>query len=356
MGRHTSMAAAEPPEDPETTRKRLIKELEDQVARSEVSQPLEIIESDRFKWLCTFTIKQPDGEFAREAIIRAATVWTCTKKKSDKRDADAVKFLANYFCTEGAYWGSINERRALPREVVDSWLSTAGLNPTSARTHRAVLYTAGRVLYPGEYPKPLAVVAKRGRAVDPASREQVEELYAIANSLTNGLQRRLLIVLDLATTAGLRSEEILALRGSDFSEIQLSQDRIVVVISVRRRGKLNRRVPVLCPIRQHRLLERARQVGDNYYFPTRAGGKPHGSSIANTFSEVRERGYRGSTVVELRNRWLLDMTEKRIPSAALAAVCGPGWFRSISDQMKNLKTYTTEELCEMLFEDEEEGR
>lgn len=352
MGRFTKMAAAEPPEDPDAERKKLIAELEKKTAAGGVVPHKEIADLDRFRAMLKFSIKQPDSALARDAVIRAATVWVCTQYRTPKQDADAVKFLANYFFSEGLYWGNINEARALPREVVDNWLESESLNPTSARIYRSLLYQAGRVLYPREYPKPYAPTAKRAKALRAATAEEVKYFYAVAAAVGGGLGRRLTYILDLSAAAGLRSEEIRDLRGKDLSEITLSDGRTVVIVAVRRRGRLDRRVPVICPVRQQRLMDRAREVRNGYFFPTAEGGRPPVGAVSNTFAELRSYGYQGTVVHHLRNHWLVAMSHTRIPAAALAALCGPGLFRALSDHVSYMRTYTTAELAEMMFEEE----
>lgn len=351
MGRFTKMAAAEPPEDPDAERKRLIEELEKKTSAGNVVSHKDIADLDRYRAMLKFSIKQPDSDLARDAIVRAATVWVCTDFRTPKQDEDAVKFLANYLFTEGLYWGHINEARALPREIVDNWLTSESLSPTSARIYRSLLYQAGRVLYPREYPKPYAPTAKRARALKAVTADEVKYFYAAAAAIGGGLGRRLTYILDLSTAAGLRSEEIRDLKGKDFSEITLADGRSVVIIAVRRRGTLNRRVPVTCPARQQRMMARAREVGTGYFFPTAEGGRPPVGAVANTFAELRTRGYKGAVIHQLRNRWLLDMVHTRIPAAALAGLCGPGLFRAIADHVTYLRTYTTEELAEMMLEE-----
>lgn len=353
MGRHPKMAAAQPPDPPDVERRKLIEQLEKQAAAGATLPHRDITDMPRYRAMVKFSIKQPDSQLARDAIIRAATVWACTEYLSPKRDEDAVKFLAGYLFSEGLYWGHINEARALPRAVVDNWLASAPFNPNSARTYRSLLYSAGRVLYPGEYGKPNAPVAKRAKALKPASSDHVEYLYAAAAAVGGGLGRRLNYALDLSTAAGLRTEEIRDLKGRDFSEVTLSGGRRVVVIAVRRRGKLDRVVPVICPVRQERLMARAVEVGSGYFFPTAAGGRPPVGAVSNTFAELRSKGYEGAKIHELRNRWLLDMSYSRIPAAALARICGAGLFTAIADHIPYLETYTVIELAEMLFEEQE---
>lgn len=353
MGRHGRMAAAQLPEEPENERERLIRELEAENAAENKAPHAEITDMDRYKRLTSFTIKRPDSPLAREAIIRAAVVWVCTDKKSDKRDEDAVKFLANYLFLEGLYWGSINERRALPRQVVDSWLKTTKLNATTARTYQAILREAGRVLYPGEYEKPNAPVTPRGRATRAASENRVRELYGIAASLHEPFKLRLLVVLDLTTAAGLRTEEILQLRGSDLREIELSKGRRVVGIRVRRRGRGDREVLVTCSIRAQRLLSRAKDVGRGYFMPTPSGSKPHKNSVNGVFTDLKERGHQSATVPQLRNYWQNRLAD-RVPATMLLSLCGQSSFSNLADQIDDLPRYSLEEIAEFLFDDREE--
>lgn len=193
-----------------------------------------ITDHKRFDRLVGFSIKQSNVELAAEAIKQAATVWCLTEKKSDKRDEDSVKFLATYLYKESLYWGKIDPRRALQRATAESWLGSQSFAPTSARTYKAVLHTAGRVLYPAEFPPANRYSNPRAKPVDPASVELIDELYGVAATLPAVHRLRLQLILDLTTQSGLRSAEVLDLRGSDVTARILDTGERIALVRVHR--------------------------------------------------------------------------------------------------------------------------
>lgn len=353
MGRHTKMAAAEPPEREPSKKDPLdtahdAASLNDHGARAARHQPM-IHDHERYDRLSKFRIKQPNEWLAGEAIKQAARVWACTEKKSDKRDADAVKFLANYLYEEAIYWGTIDPRRALPKAAVDSWLATATHAPTSARTYKSVLHTAGRVLYPGEYPPICSYSKPRAKPTEPASQELVKELYAVCANLPAVHKLRTQLILDLTTQAGLQSCEILDLRGSDVTAHTLETGETVAILRVHRKGTVHRLVPVVCPIRSQRLLARAQEVGRAYFLPTPSGKRPYTSTVSNAFQYLRERGFPSTTVEALRVRWMIDMVNSSLPTAVVARLCGNSLFRSLAYHSKHLSVVDPEQLAELLL-------
>ena len=352
MVRFTKMAPAEPPE--EDPKNDPLGSASDAASRHDHGfttarrQP-RIHDHVRYDRLCSFSIKKPNPDLAREAITVAAHVWSCTDKKSDKRDADAVKFLANYLYDVSIFYGDVDPRRALKRDVVDSWLAVAKHKPTSARTYKSVLHTAGRVLYPGSFPPLRNYSQPRSRPVEPASPELIREMYANCARLPEVHKRRTQLILDLSYTAGMRSSEILDLRGSDVTATTLQTGETVALIRVHRKGKVDRIVPVICPVRSQRLLERAQEVGRAYFLPTPSGQRPHTSTISNAFSYLRERGFASTTVEALRARWMLDMVNSTLPTATVARLCGNSLFRSLDYHSEHLAVIEPERLAELLL-------
>lgn len=351
VGRHGAMSAAQP--DPSDDQPDPVLAAHDADSLNDHgpqhARNRQVIDDpERFAYLTSFSIKKPASAYRDAAVEEAARLWLCTERKSAKRDEDALKFLANYLYSNGLYWGNVDPRRAMRRAAVDAWIEDGNFAATSARTYRAVLYQAGRVLYPSEYPRPLDKTAPRARPTAPASPELVRELYGIAAGLPQGSRLRLQFILDLTTQAGLRAPEILDLRGSDITPLILHSGETVAVVRIHRRGVVDRLFPVVCPIRSKRLLDRARDVGRGHMLPTPAGGRPEKYTIGNTFSYLKERGFPVTTVNALRNRWLVDMAATTLPTAALARLCGPSLFRSLAYQMDELPIYEADELAAML--------
>lgn len=352
MGRFTKMPPAEPPE--EGPKKDPLSSASDPASQHDhgfnaARRKPRIHDHVRYDRLCSFRIRKPNLDLAGEAIKASAHVWSCTEKKSDKRDADAVKFLANYLYDEALFDGHVDPRRALGRAAVDSWLAAAKHKPTSARTYKSVLHTAGRVINPGSFPPVLNYSKPRSQPVAPASPELIREMYANCASLPEVHKLRTQLILDLAYGAGMRSSEILDLRGSDVTEKTLETGETVALIRVHRKGKVDRVVPMICPVRSRRLLERARQVGRAYFLPTPSGQRPHTSTIGNAFGYLRERGFASTSVEALRASWMLDMVNSTLPTAAVARLCGKSLFRSLEYHAEHLAVIEPERLAELLL-------
>ncbi|MDU0479581.1 hypothetical protein QVA66_10055 [Staphylococcus chromogenes] len=351
MGRFTKMVAAPTPESAPrldvSKNATDVDSLTDHGIQYARRRPV-ITDHERFDRLCNFSINQPNAQLATDAIKQAATVWCLTEKKSDKRDADGVKFLATYLYKESLYWGQIDPRRALQRATAESWLASQSFAPTSARTYKAVLHTAGRVLYPAEFPPANRYSNPRAKPVDPASVELIDELYGIAATLPDVHRLRLQLILDLTTQAGLRSAEVLDLRGSDVTARILDAGERIALVRVHRRGKVDRVLPVISPARSKRLLDHAKTVGRGHFFPSPSGGRPYNSSVANVFQYLRERGFPSTTVEALRARWLVDLANSPLPAAVVFQLAGNSHYRSLATHHDHLMSMEPKGVAELM--------
>lgn len=221
----------------------------------------------RLERLSQVGIQRPAGPLRTSAIQRAALVQSHTREMDEIVDAKATRILARYLYDEGLIHGEVDEERALIRSSVDQWLYRDDLFSIRAqRTYRTFLYAAGRVLYPNQFPEPQRSLGPRRKAVQPASIATASELYAIAPQLPELLRKQLLTILDLVTGAGLSSAEIRRLRGTDVKPLSVDDLHTVVAISIRKKGAISRVVPIVCPVRGQRILDRAREAGDSYVF------------------------------------------------------------------------------------------
>lgn len=198
---------------------------------------------------------------------------------------------------------------------------------------------------------PLRNLATRQRATPPAQPGTAEELYALVPSVPEIIRKRLLLVLDLITGAGLRTQEIREITGSDVAVLQLSGGREIIEVRVRRRGKVDRRIPVLCPRRGHRLLTHATEVGTGTFFPLMTNGRVSRNVVNRLNDRLREYGFAGLDAVALRNRWIMDLAvTPGISTAAVLYLAGAGDLRVVADQLELLPTYSPEDLVAMLSE------
>ncbi|BFL73312.1 hypothetical protein M7M4_00640 [Corynebacterium pseudogenitalium] len=173
-------------------------------------------------------------------------------------------------------------------------------------------------------------------------------MYAIAPSLRPMLRAQLLTILDLTTGAGLSSQEIRHLRGSDISPLELAE-RTVVQIAVRKRGVISRVVPVVCPVRGHRLLTRAREVGSGFVFPIVGDSMPR-NAICHVAEELVEQGFPGFNAAALRNRWVVKLaSDPGVPAAMLMKMAGIADLRVLHDLEADLPQFSPEDGARALL-------
>lgn len=311
-------------------------------------------DTDRFLRLREIGIQRPLGPLRSEAIDRAALVQAHTRVLDEIADAKAARVVARYLYDEALLFSSVDEERALTRPAVDRWLFWDDIfSRRSQRTYRTILYAAGRTLYPHEFPEPHRQRGPRRKAVPAAKTSLENELYAIAPSLRPVLRAQLLTILDLTTGAGLSSQEIRQLRGGDISPLELPE-RTVVQIAVRKRGVVSRVVPVVCPVRGHRLLTRAREVGNGFVFPIVGETMPR-NAICHVAEELVEQGFPGFNAAALRNRWVVKLaSDPGVPAAMLMKMAGIADLRVLHDLEVDLPKFSPEDEAKVLLRSEGE--
>jgi hypothetical protein len=216
MARHMAMASGGDAGEPPPTRPAA--ETPTQPAGPVLPPLTPNIDPERYAGLCKVVIRV-DPRYAEPAVIGAARLWCRTSAGPESTDWKATALIARYLGLEAERVGSFNARAALRRVNVERYLQDRDLRQTkrSMRTMKTVLYTAGRILLPHEYPKSQAVDAPRVKRIAAASRAQIRDWYALAPTLTPQLARRLLILLDLCHGAGARAPDFKVLRGSSIT-------------------------------------------------------------------------------------------------------------------------------------------
>lgn len=313
---------------------------------------------ERFERLRQLSIREPEGPLRAQAVERGALVWAHTLEKSEVSDEKESRIVMRYLYAEAIVHQYVDEERALTRERIDQYLfRDNSFTLRSQRVYRSVLYAAGRVLYPREFPAPRAVLAPRKKGVPAAKPGTAWDLYAIAPSLPEGLRMCLVLVLDLVTGAGLRAQEVRQVTGGDVSTRRIGPGREVVVIRVRDRGVVDRVIPVIDGMKGQRLLDRARQVGaDQPLMPVTKNGTVNRNSVNRLSERLLLKGYPGADFGALRNRWILDLAmTPGLPTAALLRLAGVGDLRVLADQKDLLPDYGPEQLAELLIHAEQAG-
>lgn len=351
MGRHAAMTPAPEPDPPPP----LIPGLEPVPDRVRCLTMRTLPDPKRFKRLKSKSINRPPGPLRSAAMERAAMVQGHTPVIDEENDGKNVRIIAQMLYDEGLVAGYVDEQRALTRHNIDAWLfKHAKVSERSLSVYRRVMYTAGATLYPREFPSPMPTLSTRRRATPPAPPGTAEELYAVVPSVPESIRKRLLLVLDLITGAGLRTQEIREITGSDVAVLRLPGGREIIEVRVRRRGKVDRRVPVLCPHRGHRLLTHATEVGTGTFFPLMTNGRVSRNIVSKLNDRLREYGFVGLDAVALRNRWIMDLAlTPGISAVAVIRLTGVRDLRVVADQPELLPKYSPEELAAMLLEAQE---
>lgn len=359
MGRHKKMGAAgggAPTESPRPVLQPYAQAAPSNVRRLTMTTLGTGENRTRFECLRQLSIREPEGPLRAQAVERGALVWAHTPVKIEVSDEKESRIVMRYLYAEAIVHQYVDEERALTRERIDQYLfRDNSFTLRSQRVYRSVLYAAGRVLYPREFPAPRAVLAPRKKGVPAAKPGTAWDLYAIAPSLPEGLRLCLVLVLDLVTGAGLRAQEVRQVTGGDVSTRRIGPGHEVVVIQVRDRGVVDRVIPVIDGMKGQRLLDRARLVGpDLPLMPVTQHGTVNRNSVNRLSERLLLKGYAGADFGALRNRWILDLAmTPGIPTAALLRLAGIGDLRVLADQKSLLPDYSPDQLAELLIHAEQ---
>lgn len=308
-------------------------------------------DQERFDRLRQLSIAGPASPLKAVAVERAALVQAHTKPATNDSDAKSTRIIARRLLDDAIAYGDVDEERALTRTSIDQWLyHSPDFSLTSTKTYRWTLYEAGRVLYPREFPAPRQVLSPRGRATPACPVGTAERLYGEATMVPEVLRPRLYLVLDLITGAGLRSSEVRELTGEDIDVVSLGMGVEVATVRVRRRGVIDRIVPVIDPAKGHRLLQRAKEVGTGTMYPLTVNGIVSKNAVSKLNDRLRDYGFQGLDAVGLRNRWILDLASTPgVSAAALLAMAGVGDLRVLADQGDLLPKFQARDLAQMLL-------
>lgn len=308
----------------------------------------------RYERLRQVGIHAPAGPMRAQAIDQAALVWAHTDQKhsSEHSDLKNCRILARYLYHEAILHGIVDYERALTHERVVRYLEhELTTSMRSRKTHRHILFRAGHVVYPQQFPGGYGSSAIRPPATPAATTAEVNQLYAQAGNLSKALRQRYLLVLDLITGAGLHAQEIRTLCGTDVEVVHLDGGYEIPVITVRSRGVIDRQVPVVCPIRGQRILDRAAEAGQAALMPLTRDGVVSRNAVNRLSEDVRRQGLRGFNAVALRNWWICDLAIRPgISAATLQHLAGIGDLRILADLKKNLPAPDAATLAQTLID------
>ncbi|OFB42558.1 hypothetical protein BA059_04920 [Mycolicibacterium sp. (ex Dasyatis americana)] len=293
-------------------------------------------QSQRTATLTEITIRHPDPEVAREAVAQAAQVRCMTEFTRLSTDMRTCAEIARHLAW-AAVDGVVDANKALKRGPVDERLAfTADFRPRGHREIRNILYNAGRLLHPTEYPPARVLPAPRTKQ-KAASYQEIRALYRILWELPSPLGMRALALADLSYGVGARPADFKVLRGTSISTIR-AHGRAICVVTLPNVAGGVRQVPVLDQGINCRLLELAARVGDGLVLAPNSEFAER--NIVNRISEkLTSKGYPPVRCQPLRNRWILDMAERCIPTALLLQLADVRDVRVLADLRNELPHY-----------------
>ncbi len=294
---------------------------------------------ERYERLLVIRVRSVDSGIGEAAVENAARVRCLLPFTCASTDRNAASLIARFLVAEASVVGVVDAKSSFRRANVDRYLAARARRRTerSLRECRNVLYAAGRVMHPPEYPAARVLPAPRFKRQEAASVHRVQALYALVPGLPASLARRLEVLIDLSYGAGARSADLKMLRGSAISTVR-HDGRELTVVTLPNLGGGTRQVPVFDAVIGSRIADLANHVGDGLLL---APGRDEAERNApNRISEhLRRLGYGGVSVTALRNRWVLDLAE-RVPAALLVQLADVVDTRVFADQRGQLPTYS----------------
>lgn len=179
------------------------------------------------------------GELVRED---AARVQASVPFRSENVDRDGFSVIVGLLVAFYYDSGRVDPLRALRRSNVDTYLMSRS-RPTR-RTLRYLLYAAGRVWYPHEYPPAQTLDAPRKIRTTPATSEEIAALHRVALILGEKWGSALTLLVDLMYGVGARPDELKHLRRRDI-RIERHHGQRWVVVSLQTPKTAPRDVPVI---------------------------------------------------------------------------------------------------------------
>ncbi|MCA1008640.1 hypothetical protein LCL87_23285 [Rhodococcus hoagii] len=302
---------------------------------------------DRFdRLLERVQIRTRDEALGTEAVRAAAALRCRMPEGTWGTEVVVTQTIARFLAAEAAVTGRFDPRAALRRANVDRYLEEQrGYGSRSLHTRLWMLYAAGRIFHPGEYPRERAI-APRTKHVPPASTVEVAQLLALVPTLSAVVGRRLQTVVDLCWGVGARRADFRYLQGTAISTRRW-QGKTVALVELRNNAGGTRTVPAFKPDLVERLGRLSDYAGDGLVLA------PHKKTTqrneVNRIAEaLRRLGHPGVNPVALRHRWMLDMAE-RLPAALVLQLADVVDLKVISDY-RRLTTYRLAHALTMMGE------
>lgn len=305
-------------------------------------------QEERRAQLLALTVKSTNPEIARAAVEAAATVRCLVPFTCSSTDTNAAAAIARFLVWTAYPTGVVDPRRGFRRRNVDRYLMSSGTGAERGlRERRNILYGTGRVLHPREYPPARVLPAPRPKRQAAATPTEIRDLMALIPQLPEALATRAQVLFDLAYGAGARPADFKTLRGTAITTTR-SYGRAFSVVTLPNNAGGVRQVPVIDPAISARLLELSARVGSGLVLAPDAEFAER--NIANRVNEkMRDRGYPALNIAALRNRWVLDLSE-RVPAALLVQLADLVDVRVLADQRDQLRRYKTRHMITLMME------
>lgn len=348
MGRHGAMASAA--DDPEPAKSVARANHDRADSQRHVLAPFHHdVNEDRYRALAGLTIRGVDPRYLVPALESAKRLWCRLGDFALSTDRISVAHLARYLAFEAERVGTFDYRTALRRTNVDRHLMDIATRKTnrSMRTIRWILYDAGRLVHPREYPEARTLPAPRTKRIDAASPQDIRDWYTLAPTLPPWLRRRLTLLLDLCYGAGARAPDFKALRGTSITS-ETIDGRHIAIVRLQNTAGGTRLVPVTDPDISNRLSALAQSKGSDYLLPA-AKGEVERNATNRIGEQLRARGHGSISAAALRNRWILDLAD-RVPAALLLQLADVVDVQVLADQRTQLPIYSIHRAIALMTE------
>ncbi|PEG35269.1 hypothetical protein CQY20_22430 [Mycolicibacterium agri] len=336
MGRHGAMASSA--EDPKPAKPAGTARHGADSQRHVLAPFHHDVDEERYRVLTDLAIRGVDPRYVGPALESAKRLWCRLRGFALSTDRISAAHLARYLAFEAERVGTFDYRTALRRANVDRYLMDVAMRRTnrSMRTIRWILYDAGRLVHPREYPEARTLPAPRTKRIAAASAQDIRDWYALAPTLPQWLRRRLMLLLDLCYGAGARPPDFKVLRGTSITS-ETIDGRELAIVRLRNTAGGTRLVPVTDSDISRRLLDLAHSKGSDYLLPA-AKGQVERNATDRIGEQLRARSHGNINAAALRNRWILDLAE-RVPAALLLQLADVVDVQVLADQRDQLPTY-----------------
>lgn len=277
-------------------------------------------------------VRTRDKVLLTEAVKVGAALRCQMPEGTWGTEVAVTQMIARYLAAEAAVTGRFDPRAALRRANVDRYgAEQLEFGSQSLSSFMWMLYAAGRLLHPGEFPRKARATAPRPKHVPPAETHEIERLLGLVPTLSGVNGRRVQTVVDLCWGAGARRSDFRYLCGSAITT-RTWQDWTVALVELRNNAGGVRTVPVFDHALVERLAALADYAGDGLVLAPHKQ-TTHRNEINRVAESLREQGHRGFNPLALRHRWMLEIAE-RLPAAIVLQLADVIDLKVISDHRR----------------------